>query len=78
MSYHDELCDRIEEEIHKLYNEILKRAEEGDDEMAHSIEDELRREVLHYILTISADRQVRDLVSLALSTGNLKFSRWCG
>lgn len=46
-----------------------------DDEMAHSAEDALRREVLEHIA--NGGRNARRLAEIALRTEEINFARWC-
>ena len=46
----------------------------GDDEAAHSSEDELRRMVLTHIA--EGGRNVRELARIALTTEDIEFARW--
>ena len=62
--------------------EIMKRIEEikacaGDDERAHSMEDDLHRDVLACIAASPGDERVSELARLALLTCDIDFSRWC-
>ncbi len=66
----------IEEAIERVA-EIRRIA--GDDESAHSMEDELRRAVLDTIANgprLTHD-EIRELAKVALSTGAIDFERWC-
>lgn len=58
-------------------NKAVEYIEEikGDDEVAHSMEDALRAEVLQAIADGHEDHQ--DLATAALKTENIDFYRWC-
>jgi hypothetical protein len=61
------------EEVERRVEEI--RAAAGDDEVAHSLEDKLHRDVLAYF----AEHErwdVRDIAQEALKTRELGFARW--
>lgn len=47
----------------------------GDDEAAHSYEDELRARVLH--LVAAGEPDARLMAIEVLETENIDFSRWC-
>jgi hypothetical protein len=47
----------------------------GDDEYAHSMEDDLRRDVLQAIADGAPN--VRELAAAALKTDEINFARWC-
>ena len=51
------------------------RACAGDDEATHSYEDQLREDVLNEIAR--GTRHARQLASIALSTNDIAFARWC-
>lgn len=48
-----------------------------DDESAHADEDDFREEVLKFICKHGNDQLISELARIALSTGEIKFSRWC-
>lgn len=50
-------------------------AEQGDDEAAHGMTDDLHRDVLAAIAAGAPDAQI--LAAAALRTETLGFSRWC-
>lgn len=60
-------------------NKIAEMA--GDPEVAHSEEDDFRTDVLRAIagidLSASGARTARQLAREALSTGEIRFPRWC-
>lgn len=51
------------------------RAAAGDDEIAHSYEDDFRASVLKAIAEGSEDAV--ELAEIALTTGEIQFARWC-
>jgi hypothetical protein len=56
------------------------RAIAHDDERAHGLEDDLRRDVLETITAPGCSltaRQMRNLAVVALSTRHIKFGRYC-
>ncbi len=64
--------------------EALARVEDirviqGDDELAHSKEDQLRRDILEAIVNNPSLTKgaIRELARIALSTEALDFERWC-
>ncbi len=61
-------------EVAKWVARIRKMA--GDDEGAHSEEDEMRQAVLEAIATGDTDDPA-GLAAEALRSGELNFSRWC-
>lgn len=61
-------------DVEKCIEEIRKN--KTDDEVAHSMEDHLRRDVLIAIATGKVDDPVKMAV-LALTTQDIKFGRWC-
>lgn len=62
--------------IFELQERIKKiGAMAGDDEAAHSAEDNLRADVLHEIA--EGCDNAKDLASLVLSTAQIDFCRWC-
>lgn len=63
-------------EVTDLIQEIEKFCEEGDDEVAHVREDEMREKVLRAIAEGNAE-DARYMAELALSTDELDFARWC-
>ncbi len=52
------------------------RAMAGDDEIAHGAEDQFRDDVLRYLAEV-APAELGELARIALSTNEIKFSRWC-
>lgn len=50
-------------------------ARKSDDEMAHSEEDRLRKDVLEAIA--EGAENARELAAAALETGAIDFARWC-
>ncbi len=52
------------------------RAIRGDDEAAHSSEDDLHQEVLQYVAE-TAPEPWRSVAAEALKSGDIKFERWC-
>ena len=48
-----------------------------DDEVAHSIEDDLREWFIEYVRDNSSDIYLSDAAALVLSTNNIEFARWC-
>jgi hypothetical protein len=59
---------------------VLRRVEEirrrrGDPEVAHTMEDELRADVLAAIA--DGAENPRELASAALETSKIEFARWC-
>jgi hypothetical protein len=63
------------DEARALVAEIRRHAAEGDDEAAHSVEDDLRERALGAIYA-GAPNAV-ELAGVALSTKRLGFDRWC-
>lgn len=55
---------------------ITQEAHRGDFEAAHSLEDTLRDDVLHW-LGAHAPEPYRSLAALAATTSTLDFPRWC-
>jgi hypothetical protein len=49
----------------------------ADDEVAHSLEDDLHKWVLGRIVMHSSDPWARALAGVALRTRDLDFARWC-
>ena len=60
----------------KKYIEAI-RAMRGDDEVAHSAEDDLRAGVLKAIAKGDCDDEPDELCAAVLETNNIKFNRWC-
>lgn len=48
----------------------------GDDETAHVLEDELHIDFINFIAE-SASEDLKTKAKIILTTGKLKFSRWC-
>ena len=61
----------VERNIEKLKWHVSK----GDDEAAHSLEDDIHQRVLAYIAANEGDH--RELAASALSTRDIDFGRWC-
>ena len=55
---------------------IRRAAKSGDSETAHKLEDALRADVLTAISTLEAADPVA-MAALAMSTRQIRFSRWC-
>lgn len=53
------------------------RNKADDDEHAHALEDDLRRDVLEFIAANAGDSQTRALAATALKSEDIGFSRWC-
>ena len=71
---------RIERDTAQLAAMALKVREAsdgGDDEIAHAEEDRLHETALEAIMHHAMSPQVKRLASIALSTKDLDFSRWC-
>jgi len=51
------------------------RACAGDDEAAHSYEDDLRHKFIEYVA--SQGGQLAEMAKLVLSTTDIDFARWC-
>jgi hypothetical protein len=60
----------------KTYVEAIREIA-GDDECAHSAEDQLWRGVLAAIAKGVHEDDAADLCAAALETSNIKFNRWC-
>tara|TARA_R110000737_G_C14623309_1_gene494003 strand:+ start:10056 stop:10259 length:204 start_codon:yes stop_codon:yes gene_type:complete len=63
-------------------NEIIMRINDikelrGDDESAHSLEDELYYDFIEYLSTACVPLLVREKAKLILTTKKINFSRWC-
>ncbi len=61
--------------------EVMRRIEyiksvAGDDERAHSKEDDLHQDVLHNIANGTAESP-QEMARLALTTSEIEFYRWC-
>jgi hypothetical protein len=54
--------------------ELIRRVA-GDDEMAHAMEDDFHRLVLEHVAM--GGRNIRQLATIALSTQDIQFARWC-
>jgi len=61
------------EEVRRRVDKIT--AEAGDDEVAHSDEDELHHDVLRHIAATAPDPW-RTLAAVALETEHIDFARW--
>ena len=61
--------DKIERRVRKIKNKI------HDDEMAHSMEDDLREDFIKYIA--SHENEYQEMAIAVLRTNKLKFARWC-
>ena len=73
-----EMQYRIERDIAELERLALKVSDAiHDDEVAHIEEDALRERALEMIMHHAMSPQVKSLASLALSTKDLDFARWC-
>ena len=48
-----------------------------DDELAHSLEDALYRDIISWISNLGVRKNVRLICEEALKTEDLPFSRWC-
>ena len=55
---------------------IRRAAKAGDNEIAHRLERDLRKDVLASIADQTAEDPV-SMAALAVSTGRIRFSRWC-
>ncbi len=64
------------EDIQKRIDNIQVTADAGDDEYAHSQEDQLREDFIRYVSTLHIP-SLAAKAKLVLSTENIKFSRWC-
>jgi len=55
------------------------RLNQHDDEMAHWLEDDLRRDFIRYIASgmTANDSQLEEKAQLILTTEELNFCRWC-
>lgn len=65
-------------QIHRKVKAIL--AVVGDDEMAHSMEDQLHLEFITYIASLDGSLSAKALSEKAkavLKTSNMPFARWC-
>ncbi len=62
-------------DVGQRVNEIKEVS--GDDEIAHSLEDALRRDVLSWAAINSVDATVRAIAAEALKTEQIEFERWC-
>jgi hypothetical protein len=58
-----------------MVESIRVAADEDDDEQAHGLEDDMREAVLRAIM--DGAENAKDLAEIALSTNEIKFSRWC-
>ena len=56
--------------------DVIKNNQD-DDEVAHSIEDDLREWFIEYVRDNSSDIYLSDAAALVLSTNNIEFARWC-
>lgn len=63
------------EAVEQRVAEIIAKAD--DDEVAHSLEDDLHQDVLASIGLRSADPESKALALAALATLDIQFSRWC-
>ena len=60
------------EEVSEKVAAVRKASDEGDDEKAHDLEDELRHDILvHY------SENGCELAKAALQTTHFDFNRWC-
>lgn len=70
------MSDKVSMTIEELQRRVDHiKAIAGDDESAHSEEDDLRRDVLQAIA--DGNPIAAALASLALTTSEIEFSRWC-
>jgi hypothetical protein len=65
------------DEAHVAFERVAAMANIGDDEAAHSLEDDLHRAVLRHIADRPTSRANGQLARLALRTQHLNFARWC-
>ena len=69
----------VEREIRKALVEIASIGEErGDDETAHSLEDDLHIAFIRFVADKGQSRPALSrLAQLVLTSGDIKFARWC-
>ncbi len=66
------------EDVRARVEEIRAKAEEGDDEVAHSREDDLYRDVFQAIIaTCQPESYPWAMARAALKTNEIEFARWC-
>ncbi len=62
-------------QVERLIEKLKGYVAAGDDEAAHSLEDEIHRKVLAHIAENDGDH--RGLAASALATKDIDFGRWC-
>lgn len=59
----------------ELWNSMVRSAKEGDDEAAHSKEDQFHRRIL--VLIAKGHPQSKEFAAWALKSREVDFCRWC-